>query len=84
MASGSRPSRTENYTLVGTLRGSVCKFSITVTEPSQNVLGSIGILGERGSRSGFIAFAADGKSGTYAELANDKLGSGIRIFKVER
>jgi tetratricopeptide (TPR) repeat protein len=40
-ASGVKSARTEKYTLNGTFRGSVCKFSMTITEPGQSLLGSI-------------------------------------------
>jgi tetratricopeptide (TPR) repeat protein len=77
-------TRIERYLLSGIFKGAVCKFSITVSEPGQRGLRGIGMLGGRSTRTGFIIFAADGKSGTYAELADDKLGSRVKIVKTQK
>lgn len=83
LASADTPkkqTKIENYVLDGSMNGAVCKFSMAVTQPGQYLLGSI--LGGPGTRSGFIVFAADAKSATYAELTDDKLKSPERIVKI--
>lgn len=78
-------TRTERYTLKGTLKGAVCKFTVTITQQGGLSLGSMGgILGGGDSRSGFIVFADDGKSGTYAQVKDDKLGVRERIVRVKK
>ncbi|MGD0791649.1 MAG: hypothetical protein ABR920_07740 [Terriglobales bacterium] len=79
--SAKKETKIEKYTLDGTIKGAVCKFSMTVTEPGQYPFGSI--LGGRGARSGFIVFAADGESATYAELTDNKLSAPAKIVKIE-
>jgi tetratricopeptide (TPR) repeat protein len=76
-------TRIEKYTLDGTFKGAVCKFSMTVSEEGQRGLRGIGMMGGRSMRTGFIVFAADCKSGTYAELTDDKLGSRVKIVKTQ-
>jgi len=78
-ASTKKDTKIENYTLDGTIKGAVCKFSMTVTEPVQHPFGSI--MGGQGTRTGFIVFATDGKSATYAELTNNKFKAPERIAK---
>ncbi len=80
-ASAQRETKIENYKLDGTIKGAVCKFSMTVTEPGQYSFGAIS--GGRGARSGFIVFAADVKSATYAELKDDKPSSPAKIVRTE-
>jgi tetratricopeptide (TPR) repeat protein len=80
-ASQHNATRVEKYTLDGTIKGAVCKFSMTVREPGQHSFGAI--LGRRGTRSGFIVFAADGKSARYTELKDNKLSAPARIVKIE-
>jgi hypothetical protein len=74
-----KEKKIEDYKLDGTIKGAVGKFSMTVTEPGQHLLGSM--RGGQLTRSGFIAFAVDGKSATYAEIADNKLGSPAKILK---
>ncbi len=78
--------RTEKYMLRGTIKGAVCKFSMTVTEEGLHLYSSgaaiLGGPGARGARSGFIIFGADSKSGTYVEVGEDKLGKRQRVTKV--
>jgi tetratricopeptide (TPR) repeat protein len=78
---GKKEAKIENYTLDGTIKGAVCKFSVTVTEPGQHPFGSM--WGGQGTRSGFIVFATDGKSATYAELTDNKLNIPAKIAKIE-
>ena len=78
---GKKETKIENYKLDGTIKGAVCKFSMTVTEPGQYSFGAI--LGGRGTRSGFIVFAADGKSATYTEIEDSKLSAPASIVRLE-
>jgi tetratricopeptide (TPR) repeat protein len=82
---GEPRTRTEKYTLKGTLKGAVCKFTITITQQGSVSLGTIGgILGGADSRTGFIVFADDGKSGTYAQVKDERLGDRERIVRIEK
>jgi len=62
--------RVERYSLTGKLQGAVCKFALTVSDPE---LLDFALYGGGDARSGFMVFAADGKSGTYIEVKDDKL-----------
>ena len=75
--------RVDKYALEGKLTGLVCRFDLTVTEKNQPswIVGA-SLLGGSGARSGFIVFAADGKSAIYAETTDRKIGKIENISKM--
>jgi tetratricopeptide (TPR) repeat protein len=79
--------RIESYSIQGTFTGAVCQFNLTVTDntlralPAMNALSSLyGTAGT--SKSGFFMFEADGMTGLYAELTDQKLGEPQPISRV--
>lgn len=77
--SAKKEPKIEKYALDGTIKGAVCKFSMTVTEPGHYPFGLM--LGGSDTRSGFIVFAADGKSASYSEIKDSKLSAPARLAK---
>jgi len=79
---GQKIERTDRYSLEGMMTGSVCEFELTIAEVSGDVIMAIGLSYLAGPKSGFIIFASDGQSATYAELSDSKLGSQEKLSKV--
>lgn len=73
--------RTDKYTLNGKLRGSVCQFDLFREDTGEHVSLS-SLMSAPKSKSGFILFEPDGKSASYIELSDDKLGKSETIFKL--
>ena len=81
---GGSTSRTDRYTLDGTLTGALCEFNLTVEDAAgpPSLTGLKSLLGRSGNKSGFIVFEPDGKSATYTEVSNGKLGKAETLTKV--
>ena len=74
--------RLETYVFTGELTGAACEFALTIGEKSEH--GAAGVLlSNKPSRSGFIVFAEDGTSASYAEVSNSKLGK-IEIIRKKK
>jgi len=75
--------KTDQYTLKGQFTGAVCKFEITVAEmnPPAMALPSLWSLAT-GPKNGMIVFARDGKSASYVEISDRKLGKIETLAKV--
>src|SRR6266852_1301957 len=71
---GSKIVRIDRYTLNGNLTGAVCEFKLEVADVSPNASLGISLLSRYGTKSGFILFAPDGRSATYVELSDRRLG----------
>jgi hypothetical protein len=82
---GEKIVRIDRYTLNGNLTGAVCEFGLTVADVSPNAsLYGVSLLSRYGTKSGFILFATDGRSATYVELSDRKLGKPEELTKAER
>jgi hypothetical protein len=78
--------KTVKYTLSGDFTGAVCSFKLTSTDVSPEKLSRLSILAGGGSRSrsGFLVFASGGKTATYVEVADRKLGKLEKAEKLSR
>jgi tetratricopeptide (TPR) repeat protein len=75
---GGKISKVEKYDLVGTMTGALCRFTLTVSPQSEPPWANV--VGPQ-TKPGFIVFAANGKSGMYAELKDNSLDSRVRVEK---
>jgi tetratricopeptide (TPR) repeat protein len=77
--------RIDRYMLNGELTGAVCEFKLTVADasPETSLYAGISLHSRYGTKSGFILFAPDGRSATYVELSDHKLGKPATLTKTE-
>ncbi len=80
--SDSKEKKIDKYTIEGKLHGSLCEFDLTVEDLSDPYPGVRSILGGSPKREGYILFAANGQSGLYAEIADNKIGKQETITKL--
>lgn len=69
------PPRIDQYTLKGKFTGAVCKFEITIADKAtaESGLGSLWSLANW-PKNGMIVFAPNGRSASYVEATDRKLG----------
>lgn len=78
---GTKTFKTNRYTLNGKLRGALCQFDMVIKDTTDygSLVGTL--LSGSKTKSGFILFNSEGKSATYVELSDGKLGEAEIIFK---
>jgi len=81
---GPTVPRVELYSLKGVMAGAVCEFTLAVSDEDQATHPGLGSILGAESRSGFIVFSTEEKSGTYVELKDEKLGGRKKIMKLEK
>ena len=78
--------KTERYTIDAVLTGSVAEFELRQEDVGDGAgfIGVKSILGGLGTskKSGFIVFEPNGKSATYLDTSNDKLGKSEVLTRV--
>ena len=72
--------KVDTYVLSGNLTGALCEFKMTIGEKREGGPAAV-LLANPPSKFGFIVFASDGKSATYVELSDSKLGKTETIKK---
>ena len=84
LGTGEKNSKTDIYTFVGSLTGSVCKFTLESTRSSSSLFyGAISALGGLNTREGLILFEDGGKKAIYTELKGRKIGERVTIFRTK-
>jgi tetratricopeptide (TPR) repeat protein len=79
---GQPAKKVDTHVFSGQLTGAVWEFQVIIREKGEGGVAAM-ILANKPTKFGFIVFASDGRSATYVELSDSKLGKTEIINKRE-